>query len=311
MEMHQVRYFLAVADELNFTRAAEKCGVTQPSLTRGIQRLESELGGELFRRERSLTHLTQLGKLMLPSLKAVYESAVSAKALADSFRTGDRVPIGLALGHTISISMVSLLLAELARVLPGSEIQLVRGEPEEVAEQLKSGDLEIALAGNLGEDWDRLTTWPLFVEKFVVVVPQHHDLASHTSIALDKLSDTVLLPRPCERETSEINAQLQAFGLQQNANYRICSDGDLLALVNAGHGCAFFPESSVPSDAPGRLPIEDCTIVRTVKLFAVAGRQRSPGADIILKILRAVDWSRQLTPQVLNQPDRPAQMASI
>ena len=78
MEMHQVRYFLAVADELNFTRAAEKCGVTQPSLTRGIKRLETELGGDLFRRERSLTHLTQLGKLMLPSLKAVYESAVSA-----------------------------------------------------------------------------------------------------------------------------------------------------------------------------------------------------------------------------------------
>lgn len=308
--MHQVRYFLAVADELNFTRAAEKCGVAQPSLTRGIQRLESELGGELFRRERSLTHLTQLGKLMLPSLKAVYESAVSAKALADSFRVGDRVPIGLALGHTISISMVSLLLTELARVLPGSEVQLVRGEPEDIAEQLKSGELEIALAGSLGEDWDRLRTWPLFVEKFVLVVPKQHDLARHTSLRLDELADSVLLPRPCERETSEINAQLQEFGLQQNANYRICSDGDLLALVDAGHGCAFFPASSVPADAPGRLEIDDCTIARTVNLFAVVGRQRSPGADIILKILRAVDWSRQLAPLALSQPDRSSQMAS-
>jgi len=61
MEMHQVRYFLAVADELNFSRAAEKCNVSQPSLSRAIQLLEREFGGQLFRREYSRTHLS-LGK---------------------------------------------------------------------------------------------------------------------------------------------------------------------------------------------------------------------------------------------------------
>ena len=62
MEMHQIRYFLAVARTLNFTRAAEECHVAQPSLTRAVQKLEDELGGPLFRRERSNTHLSQLGK---------------------------------------------------------------------------------------------------------------------------------------------------------------------------------------------------------------------------------------------------------
>jgi DNA topoisomerase IA len=61
MEMHQVRYFLAVAEELNFTRAAERCNVTQPSLSRAIKLLEEELGGLLFHRERESTHLTDLG----------------------------------------------------------------------------------------------------------------------------------------------------------------------------------------------------------------------------------------------------------
>lgn len=60
MEMHQVRYFLAAARTLNFTKAAEESNVTQPSLTRAIQKLEEEFGGLLFRRERSLTHLTEL-----------------------------------------------------------------------------------------------------------------------------------------------------------------------------------------------------------------------------------------------------------
>ena len=64
MEMHQVRYFLAVAEELNFTRAAEKCNVSQPSLSRAIQMLEHEFGGALFRRERGRTHLTELGQMI-------------------------------------------------------------------------------------------------------------------------------------------------------------------------------------------------------------------------------------------------------
>lgn len=62
MEMHQARYFFAVARQLNFTRAAEECHVAQPSLTRAIKLLEEELGGELFRRERNLSHLADLGR---------------------------------------------------------------------------------------------------------------------------------------------------------------------------------------------------------------------------------------------------------
>ena len=68
MEMHQVRYFLAVAEVLNFTRAAEECHVAQPSLTRAIKQLEEELGGDLFRRERPHAQLTELGQRMLPLL---------------------------------------------------------------------------------------------------------------------------------------------------------------------------------------------------------------------------------------------------
>ena len=82
MEMHQVRYFLAVADELNFSRAAEKCNVSQPSLSRAIQLLEGEFGGQLFRREYSRTHLSELGKMVRPYLETVYDAAVKAKQLS-------------------------------------------------------------------------------------------------------------------------------------------------------------------------------------------------------------------------------------
>ena len=81
MEMHQVRYFLAVARTLNFTRGAEECNVAQPSLTRAIRQLEEELGGDLFRRERPHAQLTELGHRMLPLLRQCHESALGARLI--------------------------------------------------------------------------------------------------------------------------------------------------------------------------------------------------------------------------------------
>jgi DNA-binding transcriptional LysR family regulator len=82
MEMHQVRYFVAVSRTLNFTRGADECNVTQPSLTRAIKQLEAELGGDLFRRERPAAQLTELGQRMHPLLKQCYEAAVGARSPA-------------------------------------------------------------------------------------------------------------------------------------------------------------------------------------------------------------------------------------
>src|SRR5262245_12530141 len=101
MEMHQVRYFLAVARTLNFTRASEECHVSQPSLTRAIKHLEGELGADLFRRERPAAQLTELGERMLPLLQQCYDSALGARALASSIKAGDVSALRLALSRTI------------------------------------------------------------------------------------------------------------------------------------------------------------------------------------------------------------------
>ena len=85
MELHQIRYFLALCDTLNFTRAAEQCNVTQPALSRAIRSLEQEVGGLLFRRERGLTHLTDLGRLVRPRLEQAMREMEAAKESAKSF----------------------------------------------------------------------------------------------------------------------------------------------------------------------------------------------------------------------------------
>src|ERR1700730_859976 len=97
MEMHQVRYFLALAEVLNFTRASDRCNVTQPALSRAIKLLEEELGGLLFRREHESTHLTDLGHMVRPHLQSVYHHSMLAKHLSQDFER--RLPLKLGIMH--------------------------------------------------------------------------------------------------------------------------------------------------------------------------------------------------------------------
>ena len=85
MDIHHIRYFLAVCETRNFTRAAEKCNVTQPALSRAIQQLEDEVGGLLFRRERNLTHITDLGALLRPRFQQILDELSGVRQEASQF----------------------------------------------------------------------------------------------------------------------------------------------------------------------------------------------------------------------------------
>src|SRR5262249_11546053 len=122
MEMHQIRYFLSVCDTLNFTRAAELCNVSQPALTRAIQKLEEELGGLLFRRERSLTHLTDLGRLMRPHLEQVFHQTETARSTAKSFLKLENAPLNLGVMCTIGPLRFVGFPQEFQKRNPGIEI---------------------------------------------------------------------------------------------------------------------------------------------------------------------------------------------
>ena len=110
MEMQQIRYFVALAQTLNFTRAAEHCNVSQPALTRAIQQLEHELGGPLFHRERNNTHLSELGRMMMPYLESVAESARAAKAAAASAKKAEHVTLTLGAMCTIGPDLIADLI---------------------------------------------------------------------------------------------------------------------------------------------------------------------------------------------------------
>jgi DNA-binding transcriptional LysR family regulator len=183
--MHQVRYFLAVARTLNFTRAAEECNVAQPSLTRAIKLLEGELGGDLFRRERPHAMLTPLGERMYPLLKQCYDSAQSARSLAAMINDGEDGALKLAVSSSIELGLILSQVNELRKSFTELELKILRGGGLQVVEYLKSGEAELAVGTSVGESWDRLDSWDLFEEPFDIVFSRMHRFASHEMINLE------------------------------------------------------------------------------------------------------------------------------
>jgi DNA-binding transcriptional LysR family regulator len=294
MEMHQIRYFIAVAKTLNFTLAAKDCNVAQPSLSRAIKTLEDELGGGLFRRERALTHLTDLGSMMLPMLTQCYESALAAKSLAPSYRKGVTAPLRLALSHTVNLALLVPALTELVRIFPGLELQFFRGTAAEIAERLKAGSCDLAVAGPIGETWERLDAWPLFEEGHKLVVNKSHPVAMRNRIGLSELAKLRLISRPYNEQAAELERLLRTAGVEQKAGDHILSDQDLLSLLEANLGVAIMLETARSSNNLRGIAVDGLTLRRPVSLYAVAGRERSAAATGLMKLLRAADWSTQL-----------------
>jgi DNA-binding transcriptional LysR family regulator len=275
MEMHQVRYFLAVARTLNFTRAAEECHVAQPSLTRAIKLLEGELGGDLFRRERPRTMLTPLGERMFPLLKQCYDSAQSARALAAMINDGEIGALKLAVSSSIELGLILSHVNELRKSFSEIELKILRGTGPQIVEYLKAGDAELAVGTSIAEAWDRLDSWKLFDESFDMVFSRSHRLGSQETIGLDDLkAERFLLRSHCEK-CNDLAALLRTKGLNADHRHEVSSDQDLVALVEANIGIGFLPRTVKTPQSLMRATVEGLELGRDVCLYGVAGRQRT------------------------------------
>lgn len=292
MEMQQVRYFIAVAKTLNFTRAAEECNVTQPALTRAIKLLEYELGGDLIRREGRNTHLTELGNRMLPMLRQCHEAAVAAKSLAKAVSKGEVSTLSIAVARSVDIALIMGPLQEIYPAFPGIQIKLKRGNASEIATMLKSGEVDLALGGPLGETWDRLEAWPMFSESFDLVVGVDHPLAMRNAIELDValIREEQFLMLDGAELTEYERDRLCVAGVNLANAHEVESSHDMETLVNAGLGIAVAPRHALRSASVHHLNLTNLDVQRAIAVYAVAGRPRSRETTALLNLLRVKHW---------------------
>lgn len=291
MEMHQIRYFLAVSRVLNFTQAAAECNVAQPSLTRAIKKLEDELGGDLFRRERQQTHPTELGRMMMPLLSQCYEGAVSAKGLANSYTAGERAPLSFAVSKSVEFALLAGPLSRLATALPGLTLTFCRGGADELEAVLKTGDAELGVGDSIEPGWDRLNASPLFSDRLVVALHADHPLAQGDRVDPAALRVERILGRPYSAHDAQVIERLASHGVENAAYHWMASDDELLGLLVENAGVAILPDSTRLRDGIVTRPVAGLDLERTVYLFEVAGRQRSFASSALVKLMRAADFT--------------------
>jgi len=291
MEMHQVRYFLAVAQELNFSRAAEKCNVSQPALSRAVQQLEGELGGPLVHRERHLTHLTELGEMVRPHLETVYEAAVKAKRLSQDIEQLKRVPLKLGIMSTISPDEIVDLIAALKTQHEGLELRLCDANARELRERLLSGDLEVVIYALPGEELDERThIMPLFTEQMVITIHRGHRLAGKRAFPVRELNGESYIHRMNCEFAGYADHILKEKGVTCTPTYWSERDDWTLAMVAAGLGFAFMPENAARYPGVVALPVVEPEFWRKVDLVTVRGRPYSPGVGALVREAMRKKW---------------------
>ena len=290
MEMHQIRYFLAVCETLNFTRAAEICNVTQPALSRAIRTLEDEIGGPMFRRERSLTHLTDLGRLMKPHLEQILREADAARSTAKSFLTLDNAALNLGVMCTIGPLRFAGFLADFHRDNPGIEIALLEGVPARLAEFLEAGQLDVAVMAKLAGFGERFDLQPLYRERFVIAFPPGHRFAGLDAIPVAELRDQSYLARTNCEHGRDIGKLCRDKGVPLNIVYRSEREDWIQTMVMAGLGVCFLPEYSPTVPGLQIRPPADLDVVREVGLATVPGRRFSPAVARFVRAIKGYQW---------------------
>jgi LysR family transcriptional regulator, hydrogen peroxide-inducible genes activator len=291
MEMHQVRYFLAVAKELNFTRAAEKCNVSQPSLSRAIQQLEGELGGPLLRRERHVTCLTDLGEMVRPHLETVYEAAVEAKRLSREVRQRKTVCLKLGIMSSISPHEIVDLVAALKSSYDGFELRLWNATAHELRERLLAGDLDAVFYALPDKESDkRIHVVPLFAEPLVIIVHRGHLLATRHAISLRELDGERYIRRMNWEFAGYSDRTLKEIGVTCAPAHWSERDDWTLAMVAAGLGYAFMPQNAAHHPGVVALPLIEPQVWRNVNLATLSTQTNAAGVSVLLREATRKKW---------------------
>ena len=294
MELRQLRYLVALADERHFTRAAEREHIAQPALSQQIRRLEDELGVKLVERTTRRVAMTQAGELLVGRARrmlAELEAAQAELASLAGVQTG-RLSVGAL--HTMGPVDLSLLLASFHRSHPGIELTVREQSSEELAEMLRVDEIDLAFLSVTEHIQSRgLTLAPLVSEELVVVLPAAHPLAKRPSVRLAELAGEAFISF---RKGSRLRELLDQAAAEAGFEARIALESNesrrIRSLVASSLGVAILPRSDATgAGAPVAVTaLVEPALTRDVTLAARTRRHLSPAAiafrDLTLRVFQ-------------------------
>jgi len=290
MEMAQIRYALAAARVLNFTRAAAECNVSQPALTKAIKTLEADLGAPLFYREGKRVLLNEFGQSMLPHLQHILDETQVARTLADNFRLLNQVPARIGIMSTVGHVRLSRFLAKFHQEYEGVEIAVTESNVADLKTSLEEGNIDIAIMNSLDDLGEAFHVHDLYEERYVVIFPPEHRLGALNAIKLSELSGEPYVDRlACEMRETVVNV-CKDMKVELYARFRSEREDWVQAMVLARIGFAFMPEYSVTHPELLQRPLVEPSVSRTISLVSVPGRPFSPAVSALVRSLQSFSW---------------------
>lgn len=296
MEMQHVKYFLALSRALNFTRAADAANVSQPALTRAIQQLEHEFGGPLFHRERGNTHLSELGRMVLPYFEAIASQVQAARDHAQRLKRMDAASLRIAAMSTVGPALLCDLLMKFKNDHPTVEFDVSGGSSADVLAALREGKVDVALVAGTNDLDVHFHTITLSEERLVVVVSPSHPFAAKNAVSVDDLDGQAFIHQNHCQIFESMAQLLSERGVQLNKALSAGRDDWVQEMVRAGMGFAVMPESSVTDPRLVVRRLIEPETVRTVVLATARGRPYSPAVGAFVAAARAVRSPRAEAP---------------
>lgn len=276
MDFRQLQYFVTVAEELHFGRAADRLQITQPALSKQIARLEKTLGVQLLSRTKRIVELTHTGQTFLQQARQLLRQKEAAIQLTKRTGGGDIGHLTIGLTETATQTILPPLLHTFRQRYPQVEIDLIELATEAQVHALNQDSLDLAFL-HPPIDSRGLEVYPIFQESFIAVLPSQHPLGRHETLSLEALADEPLIIHPRQEGPALYDGFLhicQTAGFQPQIVKESISLQTRLCFVAAGIGITFVSEHSQfrVGDTMICRPLENCPIALE---FGAAWRKRS------------------------------------
>lgn len=292
MELQPLRYFMTVARAQSFVRAADQLGISQPSLSQQIQKLERELGVSLFDRLGRSLKLTPYGEALHHSAERILRAVEAAQTSIACLKSEDSGELKVGVIPTVLPYAMVEPLAAFQRAYPGVELTLTEAMTEELVESLRRGELDLAILA-LPIRHNEIVCSELFREPLLAAVPPGHSLAAQNRVLLQSLGvEKMLLLRDGHCLRNDVLTVCSKAKAQFHQVFESDHLESILRLVSTGYGVSLVPERAAQGRTDCKfLPFEP-KAVRRIGYALAKGHQSLPVRKVLQKFLKEWDWEK-------------------